>query len=77
MYFLILILKILFVGSFLRNNTILLIDGAIQSIGILGKTYGLPLPDDGEDEFNKKAIVEILFSTLSNAKMNTKVRFVI
>ena len=48
-------------------------DAAIQSIGILGKTCGLPLPDEGEGETNKKAIVEILFSTLNNVKLNTKV----
>lgn len=52
-------------------------DAAIQSIGILGKTHGLPLPDDGEEEPNKKAIVEMLFSTVTNTKLNTKVCFVI
>lgn len=49
-------------------------DAAIQSIGILGKTNSLPLPEDGEVEPNKKAIVEILFSVLNNVKLNTKVR---
>lgn len=48
-------------------------DAAIQSIGILGKIRGLPLPDEGEGETNKKAIVEILFSALNNVKLNTKV----
>ncbi|XP_043249578.1 proteasome adapter and scaffold protein ECM29 [Colletes gigas] len=58
----------------LRDGTILLMDAAIQSIGILGKTYGLPLPDGGEDEPNKKAIVEILFSLSNNVKLNTKIK---
>lgn len=52
-------------------------DAAIQSIGILGKICGLPLPDEGEGETNKKAIVEILFSALNNVKLNTKVRILI
>ena len=60
--------------SFLRNSTILLMDAAIQSIGILGKTSSLPLPEDGEVEPNKKAIVEILFSVLNNVKLNTKMK---
>lgn len=50
-------------------------DAAIQAVGILGKTYSLPLPAEGDDELNKKAIVETLFSVLSNAKLNTKVCF--
>ncbi|XP_043596940.1 proteasome adapter and scaffold protein ECM29 isoform X1 [Bombus pyrosoma] len=60
--------------NFLHNNTILLMDAAIQSIGILGKICGLPLPDEGEGETNKKAIVEILFSALNNVKLNTKIK---
>ncbi|CAK9831680.1 Proteasome adapter and scaffold protein ECM29 [Anthophora retusa] len=60
--------------TYLRHNTILLMDAAIQSIGILGKTHGLPLPDEGEEEPNKKAIVEILFSVLNNVKLNTKIK---
>lgn len=48
-------------------------DAAIQSIGILGKTCELPLPNEGEEEPNKKEIVEILFSVLNNVKLNTKV----
>ncbi|XP_029040341.2 proteasome adapter and scaffold protein ECM29 isoform X1 [Osmia bicornis bicornis] len=60
--------------NFLHNSTIPLMDAAIQSIGILGKTHGLPLPDDGEEEPNKKAIVETLFSTVTNAKLNTKIK---
>lgn len=51
-------------------------DAAIQSIGILGKTYSLPLPNEGKDEPNKKAIVDILFSVLNNVKLNIKVRFI-
>lgn len=50
-------------------------DAAIQAIGILGKTYSLPLLAEGDNELNKKAIVETLFSVLSNAKLNTKVCF--
>ncbi|XP_012151377.1 proteasome adapter and scaffold protein ECM29 isoform X2 [Megachile rotundata] len=60
--------------NFLESSTILLMDAAIQSIGILGKICGLPLPNDGEEQPNKKAIVEILFSTLINAKLNTKIK---
>jgi len=48
-------------------------DAAIQAVGILGKAYSLPLPAEGDNELNKKAIVETLFSVLSNAKLNTKV----
>lgn len=50
-------------------------DAAIQAIGILGKTYSLPLSAEGDNELNKKTIVETLFSVLSNAKLNTKVCF--
>lgn len=53
----------------------LLMDAAIQAIGILGRTYSLPLSTEGENQLNKKAIVETLFSVLSNAKLNTKVCF--
>lgn len=62
-------------GNFLRSSTILLMDAAIQSIGILGKANGLPLPNEGGDELNKKAIVDTLFSVLNNVKLNTKVCF--
>lgn len=62
-------------GTYLRDNAILLMDAAIQAIGILGKTYSLPLSAEGDNELNKKAIVEMLFSVLSNAKLNTKVCF--
>lgn len=48
-------------------------DAAIQAIGVLGKTYSLPLPAEGNDELNKKAVMETLFSVLSNAKLTTKV----
>lgn len=48
-------------------------DAAIQGIGILGKTYSLPLPAESDNDLNKKAIVETLFSVLSNAKLSTKV----
>lgn len=50
-------------------------DAAIQAVGLLGKTYSLPIPAEGDDKFNKKAIVETLFSVLSNAKLSTKVCF--
>ncbi|CAL7951979.1 unnamed protein product [Xylocopa violacea] len=60
--------------NFLRNNMVLLMDAAIQSIGILGKTCGLPLPDEGEGDSNKKAVVETLLSTLNNVKLNTKIK---
>ncbi|XP_018049516.1 PREDICTED: proteasome-associated protein ECM29 homolog [Atta colombica] len=60
--------------TYLRDNAILLMDAAIQAIGILGKAYSLPLPAEGDNELNKKAIVETLFSVLSNAKLNTKMK---
>ncbi|KAL0121628.1 hypothetical protein PUN28_006856 [Cardiocondyla obscurior] len=60
--------------TYLRDNAILLMDAAIQAVGILGKTYSLPLPAEGDNELNKKAIVETLFSVLSNAKLNTKMK---
>lgn len=62
-------------GSYLQDNSILLMDAAIQGIGILGKTYSLPLPAESDNNLNKKAIVETLFSVLSNVKLNTKVCF--
>lgn len=60
--------------NFLHNNSILLLDAAIQSIGILGKTCELPLSNEGKEEPNKKEIVEILFSVLNNVKLNTKIK---
>lgn len=60
-------------GTYLRDNTMLLMDAATQAIGVLGKTYSLPLPAEGKNDLNKKAIVETLFSILSNAKLSTKV----
>lgn len=48
-------------------------DAAIQAIGVLGRTYSLPLSVEGKNDLNKKTIVESLFSALSNAKLNTKV----
>lgn len=71
-HFLILFKNII-IGNFLHNNSILLLDAAIQSIGILGKTCELPLSNEGKEEPNKKEIVEILFSVLNNVKLNTKV----
>jgi len=62
-------------GAYLHDKTILLMDAAIQAIGVLGKTYSLPLPAEGDDELNKKAVMETLFFVLSNAKLSTKVRF--
>ncbi|KYM93818.1 Proteasome-associated protein ECM29 like protein [Cyphomyrmex costatus] len=68
------ILCLLYLGTYLRDNAMLLMDAAIQAIGILGKAYSLPLPAEGDNELNKKAIVETLFSVLSNAKLNTKMK---
>lgn len=67
------ILCLLYSGTYLRDNAILLMDAAVQAVGILGKAYSLPLPAEGDNELNKKAIIETLFSVLSNAKLNTKV----
>lgn len=64
-----------FTGTYLHDNATLLMDGAIQAVGLLGKTYSLPVPAEGDDRVNKKAIVDTLFSILSNAKLSTKVRF--
>ncbi|XP_012233833.1 proteasome adapter and scaffold protein ECM29 [Linepithema humile] len=60
--------------TYLHDKTILLMDAAIQAIGVLGKTYSLPLPAEGDDELNKKAVMETLFSVLSNAKLTTKMK---
>ncbi|XP_076224219.1 proteasome adapter and scaffold protein ECM29 isoform X2 [Nomia melanderi] len=60
--------------TFLHNNTLLLMEAAIQSIGILGKTCSLPIPDMNGSEPNKKAIVEGLFSVLTNVKLNAKIK---
>ncbi|KAG7212048.1 hypothetical protein KM043_012404 [Ampulex compressa] len=60
--------------TFLYDSTTMLMDAAIKGIGILGKTYALPLPNDGEAKSNKKAIVEQLFSILNNARLNTKIK---
>lgn len=62
-------------GMYLYDNTTLLMDAAIQGIGILGKTYSLPLPAENDNELSKKVLVETLFSILSNVKLNTKVSF--
>lgn len=65
---------ILFTGTYLRDHPILLMDAAIEAIGVLGKTYSLPLlAEEEEDKLSKKAIVDVLFSVLSNVKLNTKV----
>ncbi|XP_032663557.1 proteasome adapter and scaffold protein ECM29 [Odontomachus brunneus] len=60
--------------TYLHDNAILLMDAAIQGIGVLGKTYSLPLPAENDNDLNKKAIVETLFSVLSNAKLSTKMK---
>nr|XP_033335253.1 proteasome adapter and scaffold protein ECM29 [Megalopta genalis] len=58
----------------LHDNSRLLMEVAIESIGILGKTYSLPLPDVGGDEPNKKKLVEELFSIVTDAKLNAKLK---
>lgn len=60
--------------TYLRDNTTLLMDAAIQAIGVLGRTYSLPLPAEGKNDLNKKGIVETLFSVLTNAKLSTKMK---
>ncbi|KAH0956005.1 hypothetical protein HN011_009526 [Eciton burchellii] len=60
--------------TYLHDNATLLMDAAIQAIGLLGKAYSLPIPAEGDNKFNKKAIVETLFSVLSNAKLSTKMK---
>lgn len=46
---------------------------AIQGIGLIGKSFGLPLANEGEQEPNKKSVVDTLLALLSNAKTNGKV----
>ncbi|XP_078050250.1 proteasome adapter and scaffold protein ECM29 isoform X2 [Augochlora pura] len=58
--------------ALLHDNSRLLVEVVIESIGILGKTYSLPLPDEGGGEPNKKKLVEELFSVAIDAKLNTK-----
>lgn len=52
-------------------------DAAVEAIGIVGKTFPLPLPAEGNDELNKKAVTETLFSIVTDVKIKTKVCFII
>lgn len=52
-------------------------DAAVEAIGIVGKTFPLPLPAEGNDELNKKAVTETLFSIVTDVKVKTKVCFII
>ncbi|XP_011343237.1 proteasome adapter and scaffold protein ECM29 isoform X2 [Ooceraea biroi] len=60
--------------TYLHDSATLLMDAAIQAIGLLGKTCSLPVPSEGDNKFNKKAIVETLFSILSNVKLSVKMK---
>lgn len=51
-----------------------MVDAAAQGLGIIGKTFGLPIPDAGDDKRpNKKIIVDTLFSIMNNVKIDHKV----
>lgn len=67
-------MKIFFTGPFLSDNNSLLINAAAQGIGIMGKTFGLPLPDNSDKGFSKMNIVEKLFSIFTNSKLNNKIK---
>ncbi|XP_033222326.1 proteasome adapter and scaffold protein ECM29 [Belonocnema kinseyi] len=58
----------------LNENNPLLLTAATQGIGIMGKTFSLPLPDNSDTGFSKMGIVDKLFSTLTSPKMNTKMK---
>ncbi|KAI4501123.1 hypothetical protein M0802_003926 [Mischocyttarus mexicanus] len=60
--------------TFLHESTTLLMDAAVEAIGIVGKTFPLPLPAEGNDDLNKKAITETLFSIVTDVKIKTKVK---
>lgn len=60
--------------TFLHESTTLLMDAAVEAIGVVGKTFPLPLPAEGDDELNKKAITEKLFSIITDVKMKTKTK---
>lgn len=47
---------------------------ASQGIGIMGKTFALPLPNNSDKGFNKMYIVEKLFSIFENPKLNNKIK---
>ncbi|KAF7987486.1 hypothetical protein HCN44_003248 [Aphidius gifuensis] len=64
---------------YLKNPTGILVEAATQAIGIIGKTYSLPIPDDDDDDgdekvLSKKKIVDTLFSILTNAKISHKIK---
>lgn len=60
--------------SFLTDNNPLLMSAASQGIGIMGKTFALPLPNNSDKGFNKMYIVEKLFSIFENPKLNNKIK---
>ncbi|XP_066591555.1 proteasome adapter and scaffold protein ECM29 [Prorops nasuta] len=60
--------------TFLNNTTPLTLSAAIEGIGIFGKTYCLPVPDETTDCISKKGIVDKLLSILNNAKISTKIK---
>ena len=51
----------------------MLLAAAISGIGIIGKSFALPLPSEAEKDTSKKSVADKLFSIFMNVKSNTKV----
>jgi hypothetical protein len=51
----------------------MLLTVAINGIGIIGKSFELPLPAETKTIWSKKSIVERLFSIFMNDKSDAKV----
>uniref|UniRef100_A0ABD2WFD9 TOG domain-containing protein n=1 Tax=Trichogramma kaykai TaxID=54128 RepID=A0ABD2WFD9_9HYME len=62
------------VCDFLNVNNPMLLSAAINGIGIIGKSYSLPLPAEAEKGHSKKSIMDKLFSIFSNGKSSAKVK---
>ncbi|XP_011494527.1 PREDICTED: proteasome-associated protein ECM29 homolog [Ceratosolen solmsi marchali] len=60
--------------EFLNVNNPMLLTAAINGIGVIGKTFALPLPSDTEKTYSKKSVVEKLFSIFMNSKSNLKMK---
>ena len=63
------------VGTYLNENNPLLLNAAVQGVGIMGKAFSLPLPADSDEGFSKMNIVNKLFTILTNPRTQTKVGF--
>ena len=64
---------VLLLGEFLNVNNPILLSAAINGIGVIGKTFALPLPNEAEKNCSKKSVTDKLFSIFTNGKSNSKV----